>query len=308
MDKLTAGWNNFSKQINSSEISTKISRSFLQAKQFAAERVLGTADEITELPTEYRALEERVDRVKLVYESFLRVTQTFTKPQNDYSMPVQDSVVDFGRKLGDRMSEIAQTVGEATKLTNPGSGSAAHVKSDAPPATLGHALAKASRESAELVGLDEPLGAALKRFSQAMTIVGDQKLRMDAEIVQKFHDPILNAFTSNIAAADKARRRVEASRLTYDGFKHSLKGASSPTSTSSLRQDLEKAEDEFVKSVEDAMGQMKAVVDDPLPLKALSDFIRAFVAYHKAAYESLSELAPEIDELNATNDTLLGGH
>lgn len=63
-----------------------------------------------------------------------------------------------------------------------------------------------------------------------------------------------------------------------------------------------KAEDEFVSAVDESMGKMKAVVENTDGLRALSDLVAIQCQYHKAAYEALSALSPELDELVITNE------
>ena len=67
--------------------------------------------------------------------------------------------------------------------------------------------------------------------------------------------------------------------------------------TESQRAEIEKAEDEFVNQTEEAVGVMKNVLDTPEPLKNLAELIAAQLEFHKRAYEILSELAPEVDQL-----------
>jgi hypothetical protein len=45
---------------------------------------------------------------------------------------------------------------------------------------------------------------------------------------------------------------------------------------------MEKAEDEFVAAVEDAMNKMKAVVTSPQPLANLADLVAAQVSFERA--------------------------
>jgi hypothetical protein len=42
------------------------------------------------------------------------------------------------------------------------------------------------------------------------------------------------------------------------------------------------------------------VLDTPEPLRNLAELIAAQLEYHKKAYEILSELAPQVDELQAS--------
>lgn len=45
------------------------------------------------------------------------------------------------------------------------------------------------------------------------------------------------------------------------------------------------------------------VLDTPEPLRNLADLIAAQLEYHKRAYEILSELAPEIDQLQVEQES-----
>lgn len=71
-----------------------------------------------------------------------------------------------------------------------------------------------------------------------------------------------------------------------------------------LRTEMEAAEDEFVAAVDDSMGKMKLVAESTEPLKNLADLCAAQLAYHRQCFEALSELSPEIDELQVTNEAL----
>lgn len=45
------------------------------------------------------------------------------------------------------------------------------------------------------------------------------------------------------------------------------------------------------------------MLDTPEPLRNLADLIAAQLEYHKRAYEILSELAPEIDQLQVEQES-----
>lgn len=47
---------------------------------------------------------------------------------------------------------------------------------------------------------------------------------------------------------------------------------------------------------------MKNVLDTPEPLRNLAELIAAQLEFHKKAYEILSELAPEIDQLQVEQE------
>jgi hypothetical protein len=69
-----------------------------------------------------------------------------------------------------------------------------------------------------------------------------------------------------------------------------------------ISPEVEAKEDEFVAQTEEAVGVMKNVLDTPEPLRNLAELIAAQLEFHKKAYEILSELAPEIDQLQVEQE------
>ncbi|KAJ1652111.1 BAR domain-containing protein, partial [Coemansia sp. RSA 1694] len=82
-----------------------------------------------------------------------------------------------------------------------------------------------------------------------------------------------------------------------------FKGAK-PTHVDAARRDVETAEDHFVTVVEEAMRLMRAIVESPAPLRHLSDFVAAQLAFHQEAAALLADLAPEIEEIQVTQEAL----
>jgi len=147
------------------------------------------------------------------------------------------------------------------------------------------------------------LAVALKKFSATHDRLGNLKLQLDHDVITKFHEPFIHTLTDKIGEASKARRNVQAVRLTYDSSRAALKNAK-PDHSEAARVEMEKNEDEFVSAVEAAMTKMKAVCNNGDALRHLSDLCAAQLAYFKASYEAMSELSPELDELQVTQEAL----
>ena len=94
-----------------------------------------------------------------------------------------------------------------------------------------------------------------------------------------------------------------ACRLTYDSCRDRLKTCA-PSRADEIRSEMAKSEDEFVSAVDVAMGKMKLLVDRGEPLKCLAELVAIQLNYHKAAYEALSILGPELDELVVTSEAI----
>ncbi|KAJ3294948.1 hypothetical protein HK104_003154 [Borealophlyctis nickersoniae] len=299
-------------------------------QQYAKER-MGSTQDVTELPAEYRELEEKVDKIRLLHENLLKIARNYTLPHYDYQPALKDTVFDFASTVQDRATSLAATGAKAAGVqTTLASGPPGKREEIAP--SLTHAFARAAYQSVEALGTQEPLGAALKKFSAVEEKVGNARLKMDAEANAKFVQPFTTTLNQTIGHAMKARRNVQSIRLTYDACRAKLKSAK-PEHVEAARIEMEAAEDEFVAAVDDAMGKMKVVVESPEPLKNLADLVAAQLAYFKVsfrdselvqipisdgdrdepmssrafqeAYEVLAEISPEIDELQVTNEALL---
>lgn len=105
----------------------------------------------------------------------------------------------------------------------------------------------------------------------------------------------------------RARASVNSARLHLDSWKVTLKATETSGRTEKLEQqrlEVEKAEDSLVAATEEAIAAMKAVTENPEPVKALAAFVKAQAEYHKAAVELLEQLSSEISQvaLNVENE------
>ncbi|KAJ3007261.1 hypothetical protein HKX48_009232 [Thoreauomyces humboldtii] len=276
-------------------------KGFSQIQQYAKER-MGNAGDVTELPAEYRELELKVDKIRTMHENLAKISRNFTLPHYDYEPPLTDTVFDFATTVQDRATSLAAAGARAAGVNSPVQGGSKN-REEIPP-SLAHAFSRAAMHSAEEMGTQEPIGSALKKFAAVEEKVGNARLQMDADAVTKFHQPVNKMLVMTIASAMKARKTVQSVRLTYDSCRARLKAAK-PENVEAVRQEMEAAEDEFVAAVDDAMGKMKAVVENPEPLKNIADLVAVQLAYFKSAYDALAEVGPELDELQVTNEALL---
>jgi hypothetical protein len=248
----------------------------------------------------------------------------------DYPPNIRESFGDLGRSISDK-------VGLLSKASSPAEAQAAFTappSAKPQPKTFNHAIARASLASSHLLqenpstGSQEPLAQALEKYALAEEKVGEARLAQDQQVQARFLAGWQTTLNTNIQFATKARRNVENARLTLDATKAAKKGqvqgrGFNPDDESALseeaRAEIEAKEDEFVSQVEEAQGVMKnvschiqllyvphakstQVLDTPEPLRNLADLIAAQLEYHKKSYEILSELAPEIDQLQVDQE------
>ncbi|KAH6559933.1 hypothetical protein BASA50_009023 [Batrachochytrium salamandrivorans] len=282
-------------------LSKEVGKQWVQVQQFAKERMSGGVD-TTELPPEYRQLEEKVDKIKSLYELLLKVSRNYTLPAYDYEPALNDKVLDFANTVSSGATSLASNLSGGQMGTSTAAYSRGASQQETP-SSLSHAFAKAAYQGADLVHPEEPLAVALKKFGAAEERAGNMRIKQDQDAVSKFHNPLMEKLNVKIADAMKSRRNVHSVRLTYDACRSRLKTAP-PERAEPLRTEMEKAEDEFVIAVDDSMGRMKLVIENSDLLRAVADLIAIQLQYHKSVYEVLAEVSPEIDELVVTNEAL----
>jgi hypothetical protein len=269
----------------------KLSRGFNQVKQYAQEK-MGNVEDITKLPQEYLDLEASVDKIRELHEFLLKVTKNYTRNTHDYDQSLGESFYDTATKVSEKISSKPEST----------------PKSPTTPISQGHAISKICLDTANsiLASKDEsdPFGVALKKISNSYERIGEAKVAEDNAVVEFFWKPFNTTLNSSIAFAMKARKNVSSARLNYDACKKKLKNAKIEY-VDNARNEMETAEGEFVKAVEDAMAKMKIVIESSEPLKNLNSFIEAQLEYHKIVYEILSELSPEINKLELNNEAML---
>ncbi|KAK9330493.1 BAR domain-containing family protein [Lipomyces starkeyi] len=257
---------------------------------------LGNADEITELPQEYLELEKRVDALKAVHVKLLAVTSQYSHEGYDYPPNLRESFVDLSRTVSERVQTLAQAQSAAEAQAALTRSTTKHA-----PKTFAHAISRASLSSAHQLPITDPLGVALEKYAVAEERVGEAQLAQDSLINSRFNSAFQNTLGTSIKFADRARRKVTNARLNLDAAKTAARSAR-PEKQDAARVEVEQAEDEFVAATEEAVSVMKNVLDTPEPLRNLADLIAAQLAFHKAAFEMLSELAPEIDQLQVEQE------
>jgi carboxylesterase type B len=128
----------------------------------------------------------------LVYELFLKVSKNYITPAYDYEPPALDKMADFATNLGANAASLA----EKLSGTNLGGGAKATLQ-EVPP-SLSHSFAKAAFQSAELLGQEEPFGAALKKFAATQEKMGESRLLQDQNAAAKFYYPFSRTMDGKI--------------------------------------------------------------------------------------------------------------
>jgi len=294
-----SGWGKFQSSFSGLQLgdsANKLAKGFQSSFQATRERIGAVnAEDITELPEEYRQLEARVDALKAAHIAFFKITKVYADSSYDYPTQIQESLGELGANVSHSITNFAATNFKGTALPVPNA---------APPTptvkTLPHALSRGSSAASKVLetpgGPETRLGQALKEYSLAYEKIGAARLDQDDAIVTNFLAPWQVSLNNSIALAIKARQAVRVSRLELDSAKQKLKGATGPRQEQA-KLEVENAEDDLVQKTEVAIQMMKAVLGNPEPIKNLNELAKAQLLFHSQAFETLQAVQGEIEEL-----------
>lgn len=285
--------------------SSKFTKGLNELQQSVKESI-GRTDEdaVTELPEEYKSLERRCDALKNTHTNLLKIAKVYGTETYDYPTNVNESLNAFGANVSHSVTFWAS---QATKGTNLPKVEVTQ-KPEEQKKTLPHALSRAAANSAlDLTGGsatadtssgqgDARLGKALQSYAVTMDKIGKARLAQDSAITNNFVKPWSSTLNTQIAAATKARQQVKSARLSLDAARAKYKTAPVGQKQEHARLDVEAAEETLVTATEEAINLMRAVLDNPEPVKTLSALVKAQQEYHARAAEALQEIVDGVEE------------
>ncbi|KAG0140273.1 hypothetical protein CROQUDRAFT_718702 [Cronartium quercuum f. sp. fusiforme G11] len=290
--------------INISEQTDKLSKSLATLSQTARER-LGTLDQddVTELPEEYKDLERRVDALRNAHASLLRVVRTYESEPYDYPVQINESLTETATTISHTLTTWASAATKGTNLPP----IEAPAKAPVQHKTLAHALSRAATSGALDLGTSSTsgsdsenvsgmMGKVLKSYAMVQDKIGDARIEQDTAIKRGFLQVWQQTMAQDIQAAVKSRQGVRTARLALDAARLSLKNSTGGPKQEQARLEVENAEEKLVSATEEAIGLMKRVLEDPEPIQALGELIKAQHAYHLAASEQLKGLLGEVED------------
>ncbi|KZT01668.1 uncharacterized protein LAESUDRAFT_452764 [Laetiporus sulphureus 93-53] len=287
--------------LNLGQSANKFAKGFNTSVQATKERFgQVAAEEITELPQaqEYKDLEARVDNLRQVHYTLLKVTKVYETETYDYPTQIQESLTELGTTIGHGLTRLANTNMQGGTPPSPPSTAPPQVQHKTLPHAIGRAATSAATTLQSAAGAgDEKLGKALHEYAGAWEKIGEARVQQDGAIKAQFLQPWQTTLSTSIAVAMKARQAVRVSRLELDSAKQALKNAG-PAKQEAARLEVENAEDDLVQKTEVAITLMKAVLDNPEPLKNLNELAKAQLIYYATAAEALSAVQGEIEELS----------
>ena len=252
--------------MNFNSFATKLSSQIELGVQMAKES-LGQSQDSTKLPEDYLLLEQQVDALKELILQFISHLQAELKsnytPQNGQpTSPIGNIMKNINTIKEDLIPSVdfTQVLGIATNLFHQ----------------------------------HEPLGAALQHM-QSFQLQGNSLWSTYNEQIQQQVLLPLNTFnTTTLQLVQKSRNNVQTSRLHLDACKNRFRSAK-PSTVDHYRQELEAAEDAFVKSVEDATVLMKSSIEHPETLRCFSEYFHAKKDLLNGLFNGVEKVQPAVN-------------
>lgn len=298
-------FSNFTKDLRSlgDKVSHEFNNEILPLAQRTSRRVqerIGqvSADDISQLPSEYVELADKCNNIERLYRNVLKVTVNYEHESYDYPLNLQELFSELSRNVLVRVNNLA-------RATTPAEAQAALVLPEQeyrPPKTLYHALARATDGSvldaaATASGGNDPLVRCLDLYLSNLLKIANARLGQDQLVKTRFNAPLAATLRQLILQSNAIQRKVEQKRIDYDLARVALAGCLNPAREPQLRVAMENAEDDFANTVEDAILVMQKVMAHAKPVEEFSELVKAQLAYHKLALELLGGLAHDFEAL-----------
>lgn len=251
---------------------------------------IGSNIDISELPQEYKDLENKVDEIFKFYQKVLEITKIYEIESYDYPNNIKENVIDYGKLINEKITELskANSTVEAEKVLLSG-------RKDRVPATFSHSFA-AKLKSVEA---DGSLGEALKKIAEIEIKLGNERLEQDKLVINEFNKKIEDLLKIEFKKCYDLREKVLDARLNFDTVRAEIKGTGE---TEELNKKLEEREDELVSATEVAVESMKELIKPLESINLMKILFKIQLNYHKNVTLQLESLIESLDAIEIAED------
>ncbi|TID30756.1 hypothetical protein CANINC_000672 [Pichia inconspicua] len=251
---------------------------------------IGANIDISELPQEYKDLENRVDEILKFYKKVLEITRTYEIESYDYPNHIKENVIDYGKLINEKISELskANSTSEAEKVLLSG-------RKDRTPVTFAHTFATKLNS----VNIDGSLGEAIKKISEIEIKIGNERLEQDNLIINEFNKKIEDLIKVEFQKCYELREKVLDARLNFDTVRAEIKANGE---TEELNKKLEEKEDELVSATEVAVESMKELIKPLDSINLMKILFKIQLNYHKNVATQLEGLIDSLEGVEVDED------
>lgn len=229
------------------------------------------------LPEKYLSLTRQIDVLKQVQTGIIKVTQS--------------------------QFPLTMHRNNAGILQNPASTPSWGWSASVGPPTPYHAMAVTLSQCGLEIGVDEPIGSSLYKVATIQQKIGDARLVMDQKLSTDVVQPLNVNLNTNIKFIEKARQKVEQllAQLNSARARHAASG-SDPGAE--LEFELTTAQSSYDQALEHTIQLMLNVLEAPHTIQTLTELIQIQLAYHQEAFQLLSDIYPQVQDIAAAQEAL----
>ncbi|EGV61395.1 hypothetical protein PSN45_000068 [Yamadazyma tenuis] len=273
-----------------------------QIQQFA---IANPNVEVSELPEDYLQLEASCDLLLKLYTDLIQfTTDTYGKVSYDYP-PANNSLVKLRDNVFTGKFNQLKNVSSPQELENlllgkeekkePVEEDSANVQVIDVPKTLYGQLSKiCGKYQEELKTGDSPLNFALLQISEAYLELANGRLVMDQKIMASLNHKLVEILNEEFIKVTELRKSVYAARQEFD----LIRAKSAGSEEEEEDDELIKKEDELVSATENAVIEMKQLIQPSKSVNLLKVFVEAQREWFEASAKRLSALSASLDKIS----------
>lgn len=278
---------NFENEV--SKVNTNLKPLIARTQRQIQEKI-GNNIDISELPQEYKDLEDKVDEILNFYKKVLEITKIYEIENYDYPINIKENVLDYSKFINEKFNELskANSTVEAERVLLSG-------RKDKIPNTFSHSFAA----KLSTINVDGSLKDALTSISEFQNKIGNERLEQDKLIINEFNKKIENLLNVEFKKCYELRDNVLDARLNFDTVRSEIK---SNGETDELNKNLEDREDELVNATEIAVESMKDLIKPLESINLLKVLFKIQLNYHKNVTSQLESLIENLETIEVEDD------
>lgn len=310
--QLQTSINNLSLQETAAQISKNVQNEVNNLKPILArttrsiQEKIGSIQDISELPKEYKDLELKVDLNHKFLKQLLEITKQYEIESYDNPLNLKESLNDYSVLINEKLNELskANSTKEAEEVLLSG-------RKDKIPNTFSHQFSKIMKNSRDAFikideeGKENSLSKSLLKISEIEFKIGNERLEQDKLIIVEVNEKIENLLKNDFSKCLKLRNQVETCRLNFDTVRAEIKAMGEDdkgAAREELNDKLEKFEDELVNATEIAVESMKELIKPLESINLLKVLFKIQLNYHKNVVSELGLLVDSLDSISLEDE------
>lgn len=253
--------------------------------------------EVSELPKDYLELEANCDLLLHLYTDLIQFTNdTYGKVSYDYP-PANYSINKLREGVFANKFSQLKHVSSPQELENLLLGKEEKKEEDVntqvikvPKTLYGQLSTICTKYQTELKDSESPLNFVLLQISETYLEIANGRLEMDKAIMEGLNAKLVEALDKEFIKVNELRKKVYSTRQDFDLLR-------SKSTNEEEDDELIKKEDELVSATENAVIEMKSLINPSKSVSLLKVFITAQKQWFEASAKKLDSLLAAVDKV-----------